>query len=119
MPSASGDRPVALDRRPSASGDCLVLFDGMPSTAGEGQLVFDEMPSACGRPRVMLDGSPSPFTIDAGESMGNQRVIHRGERQLHPSPATIATERRQAEQQTAEFKDHYRKRSDSASSNEE
>jgi hypothetical protein len=47
------------------------------------------------------------------------RELASGDRQLRRSPATIATECRQAEQRTAEFKDRYRKRSGGESTNEE
>ena len=47
------------------------------------------------------------------------RELANGDRQLRRSPATIATERRQAEQQTTEFKERYRKRSGIESTNQE
>ena len=47
------------------------------------------------------------------------RELVGGDRQLRRSPAKIATEQRQAEQQSAEFKDRYRKRSGVESTNNE
>jgi hypothetical protein len=47
------------------------------------------------------------------------RELASGARQLRRSPAKIATERRQVEQQTVEFKERYRKRSGVESTNDE
>ncbi len=47
------------------------------------------------------------------------RELANGDRQLRRGPATMATECRQAEQQTAEFKERYRKRSGIESTNQE
>jgi len=47
------------------------------------------------------------------------RRLANGDRQLRRAPASVATEVRQAEQQTAYFKDRYRKRSGVESTNQE
>ena len=47
------------------------------------------------------------------------RVLASGQRQLRRAPANIATEVRQAEQQSGAFKERYRKRSGIESTNEE
>ena len=47
------------------------------------------------------------------------RLLSEGDRQLRRGPSTLATEHRQAEQQTPAFKENYRKRSGIESTNQE